>query len=76
MSIIHRMLWLILSVPFALLIQACGTQLSAPALPSETAVTEAVAPDFTLPSANTAGDISLSSYRGQPVLLYFHMAVG
>lgn len=33
------------------------------------------APEFTLPSANTA-PVSLSDYAGRPVLLYFHMAVG
>ncbi|RMG76927.1 MAG: hypothetical protein D6711_02905 [Chloroflexi bacterium] len=33
------------------------------------------APQFTLPSANTA-PVSLSDYIGKPVLLYFHMAVG
>ncbi|GAB4435008.1 MAG: hypothetical protein Kow00120_01660 [Anaerolineae bacterium] len=36
----------------------------------------ATAPDFTLPSA-TGGEVSLADYAGrQPVLLYFHMAVG
>lgn len=36
----------------------------------------AEAPDFTLPAAN-GGDVSLDDYKGeQPVLLYFHMAVG
>lgn len=76
MRMIHRVLWLILSVPLAMLLQACGTQPATPASTSDTSVTAAGAPDFTLPSANTAGDVSLSSYRGQPVLLYFHMAVG
>jgi hypothetical protein len=33
------------------------------------------APDFTLPAA-AGGEVALSSYHGQPMLLYFHMAVG
>jgi len=33
------------------------------------------APDFSLPDANGA-TVSLADYSGQPVLLYFHMAVG
>lgn len=35
----------------------------------------AAAPDFTLPNA-TGGEVSLNDFEGQPVLLYFHMAVG
>ena len=33
------------------------------------------APNFTLPNA-LGGEISLSDYAGQPVFLFFHMAVG
>ena len=33
------------------------------------------APAFALPDA-TGDEVSLSDYEGQPVLLYFHMAVG
>jgi cytochrome oxidase Cu insertion factor (SCO1/SenC/PrrC family) len=33
------------------------------------------APDFSLPAAN-GGEVSLSDYRGSPVLLYFSMGPG
>lgn len=33
------------------------------------------APQFTLPNS-LGGEISLSDYAGQPVFLFFHMAVG
>ena len=33
------------------------------------------APDFTLPNA-LGGEVSLSDYAGEPVFLFFHMAVG
>ena len=33
------------------------------------------APDFTLPNA-LGGEVSLSDYAGQPIFLFFHMAVG
>ncbi len=73
MRCLFRLARLALFVPLALLIQACGAP---PAAPTPTPETATAAPDFTLPAANMDGDISLASYRGQPVLLYFHMAVG
>jgi hypothetical protein len=33
------------------------------------------APDFTLPNA-LGGEVSMSDYAGEPVFLFFHMAVG
>ncbi len=45
------------------------------AAPPAGIVVGAPAPDFTLPAAN--GDpVTLSGLRGQPVLLFFHMAGG
>jgi peroxiredoxin len=37
---------------------------------SSTVITGSLAPDFTLPSA-TGGEITLSSFRGRPVVLAF-----
>jgi hypothetical protein len=52
-----------------LFLQGCGT--------SQASLTVgADAPAFTLPTS-AGGAVSLADYRGrQPVLLYFHMAVG
>jgi cytochrome oxidase Cu insertion factor (SCO1/SenC/PrrC family) len=52
------------------LLVACGGTSPAPA-------SEEVrpAPDFTLPNA-LGGDVSLDDYKGKPVFLFFHMAVG
>ena len=57
-----------LIAPFALLLAAC-----APAV--QGIVAGASAPAFTLPDAR-GGEVSLSQFQGQPVLLFFHMAVG
>jgi cytochrome oxidase Cu insertion factor (SCO1/SenC/PrrC family) len=55
----------------ALTLAACGG--AAPA--TESVVTVTTAPEFTLPNA-LGGEVSLSDYTGQPVFLFFHMAVG
>lgn len=52
------------------LFTACGRGNSAPA--SDEVYP---APDFTLPNA-LGGEVSLNDYKGEPVFLFFHMAVG
>lgn len=52
----------------SLLLAACGGSPTG-------IVVGAPAPDFTLRNA-AGGEVSLSDYAGQPVLLYFHMADG
>jgi len=54
----------------SVLLVACGGSASAPA--NEGAYP---APEFTLPNA-LGGEVSLSDFAGQPVFLFFHMAVG
>ncbi len=66
MQNVERMLWYVLSAPLLFLLSACGS--------GELAVGN-TAPAFTLPNA-AGGDVSLSDYQGQPMLLYFHMAGG
>ncbi len=53
-----------------ILLAGCGGSTSAPANENTR-----LAPDFTLPNA-LGGDVSLSDYAGEPVFLFFHMAVG
>ena len=53
-----------------LILAACG------GTSSDTQPTDiSAAPDFSLPNA-LGGEVSLSDYAGQPVFLFFHMAVG
>jgi cytochrome oxidase Cu insertion factor (SCO1/SenC/PrrC family) len=54
----------------SMMLAACGGGASAP---ENTEVQPA--PDFTLPNA-LGGEVSLSDYAGEPVFLFFHMAVG
>ncbi len=68
-SSIRRVFLIISMALVAILITACGT-------PESGLEAGDRAPDFSLTAAD--GDtVSLSDYRGeQPVLLYFHMALG
>lgn len=52
------------------LLAGCGGGSSAP-----TSDEVRPAPDFTLSNA-LGGEVSMSDYEGQPVFLFFHMAVG
>lgn len=61
-------LYLLFIAPLMILLSACGLNNSQIDVGSN-------APAFTLPDA-AGGEVSLSDYSGQPVLLYFHMAVG
>ena len=62
-------------VPLALAAMLAGILLGACAPAEDGLSVDDHAPAFELPS--TAGKrVSLSDYEGQPVLLFFHMAVG
>ena len=54
----------------SILLAACGVASTTP-----TSDEAYPAPDFTLPNA-LGGEVSLSDYAGEPVFLFFHMAVG
>lgn len=62
---------LALFATLAIVLVACAPQAVAPANP----MVGTTAPDFTLDDA-LGGQTSLSDYAEQPVLLFFHMAVG
>lgn len=59
------MLAVVLVALLGALVQGCGSGLSV----------GNPAPDFSLSDAR-GGTVSLADYQGQPVLLYFHMALG
>lgn len=64
--------YFIFIAPLLLLLAACGGDEDRDENGIEVG---ASAPGFTLPDA-VGGEVSLSDYEGQPVLLYFHMAMG
>ena len=66
---VFRLLSLVLSLPLLLILSACDNT----AQTGESG--NADAPDFKLQDV-AGGEVALSDFSGQPVLLYFHMAVG
>lgn len=65
----RRIAAFILALPVILLLNACA------GAATQAVTVGATAPAFTLADA-AGGEVSLADYRGRPVLLYFHMAVG
>ena len=61
---------IIIVVVIILTLTACSSQQG-----NESPLLGTNAPDFILDNA-AGGQVSLSDYHGQPVLLFFHMAVG
>jgi len=61
----------LLTLPIVMLLAACGNSNQT----NQAIEVGANALNFTLPNA-AGGEVSLFDYSGQPVLLYFHMAVG
>lgn len=74
-----RLFYMVLFLPILVLVAACTTTDDTADTAGNDTTSDitvgASAPNFTLPDA-AGGDVSLTDYRGQPVLLYFHMAVG
>jgi cytochrome oxidase Cu insertion factor (SCO1/SenC/PrrC family) len=66
----NRYVYVSMFVMIALIISGCTSQQSP--IPS---LVGSTAPEFTLENTS-GGQISLSDYDGEPVLLFFHMAVG
>jgi cytochrome oxidase Cu insertion factor (SCO1/SenC/PrrC family) len=65
----QKLILLVLFLIAGILITACGNSAS------DQISIGASAPDFTLNSSEGT-PVSLSDYKGQPVLLFFHMAEG
>ena len=65
-----KLLWVSLLLVFAIFLAACGGSTNA----DEIAVGNP-APDFTLTDSD-GNTVTLAEYKGQPVLLFFHMAGG
>jgi cytochrome oxidase Cu insertion factor (SCO1/SenC/PrrC family) len=68
--LLKKTLLILLGTLLIIFISACAPE-EAPVSP----LVGTVAPDFTLDDA-IGTQASLSDYAGQPVLLFFHMAVG
>ena len=66
----NRFVYVSLFVMVTLIISGCTSQESP--IPS---LVGSTAPEFTLENTS-GGQTSLSDYGGEPVLLFFHMAVG
>ncbi len=66
----NKLLWVFLLLLLTILLAACGGSSSA----DEIAVGN-LAPDFSLTDSD-GKTVALADFKGQPVLLFFHMAGG